>query len=94
MLSSQAIVKVSDRQVSCAVGDERILLHLEQGVYYGLEGVGAFLWEFLSQPRTLEEMIEVVVREYQVEREQCSADLQALVADLRAQGLVMVVGEP
>lgn len=94
MFSSRSIIVASDRQVGCAVGDEQVLLHLEQGVYYGLEGVGAFLWDLLRQPRTFDEMVDLVMREYQVEKDQCSADLQALLVDLRARDLVLVTEEP
>jgi sulfur transfer complex TusBCD TusB component (DsrH family) len=79
-------------QVSAEVGDEGVLLNLKDGVYYGLNAVGASVWKLIQQPRTVRALREAVVNEYDVDPEQCERDLLALLNDLAARGLIEVSG--
>ena len=72
------------------VGDEIVLLDLDNGTYFGLDPVGARIWELISQGRTLAAVCEVILDEYDVTREIIEQDLLKLVADLAAQKLVKV----
>lgn len=82
-------VQQSADVVARDVGGEAVLLHLVQGTYYGLNPAGSRIWDFLNgQPRTLDEICAMLVREYAVEEAEARADAVALLADLRANGLV------
>jgi hypothetical protein len=88
MVHPHARIRQSPRQVSCPVGDEFAILDLESGVYFGLDAVGAFVWERL--PRRIDELVDEVIAEFAVDRETAHRDLLALFADLERQGLVEV----
>jgi hypothetical protein len=75
-------------QVSAEVEGEAVILHLADGIYYGLDGVGAFLWELLRQPRTLAELRDAVTAEFAVDAATAEQDLLHLVNELTARGLV------
>ena len=47
-------VRIADGVVYKRVGDETILLDFDAGVYYGLDSVGARIWELLADARSLE----------------------------------------
>lgn len=83
------IVAVKD-QVSCDLGDEAVILHCSGGIYYGLNPVGATVWRALTKPKTLCELRELVLQEYEVSPEQCSQDLDKLLDDLARAGLVEI----
>ncbi len=83
------IVAVKD-QVSCDLGDEAVVLHCAGGIYYGLNQVGATVWRALATPRTLSELRELVLKEYEVSPERCSEDLDKLLDDLAKAGLVEI----
>jgi hypothetical protein len=74
--------------VSCELGGEAVILNLDTGVYYGLEGVGAHVWMLLQQPRSLAEVRDLIVEEFEVDPAQCEADLGPFVALLNVHGLV------
>ena len=90
MLTERSIVVAAPNQVSSALGDEAVILELTQGVYYGLNEVGARIWALLKTPRAIEEIRDQVVDEYDVEPERAMADLLALLEDLVSRGLVEV----
>jgi hypothetical protein len=85
-----AAVATTD-QLSTRLGDEVVILGLQDSAYYGLTEVGARIWDLLQTRRTLKDIVDVLVAEYDVSRERATADLSALITDLDARGLVAVI---
>ena len=79
---------VSDEQVFTTLGGEAVILGLRDGVYYGLDSVGARVWALLAQPRSVAELVTTIVAEFDVTPERCEHDLIELLNDLAARGLV------
>ncbi len=70
------------------VGDETVILDLATGTYFGLDPVGARIWELLSEGKTLAEVCDRMLDEYDVSREQLELDALRLAQELAEQGLV------
>lgn len=51
--------------------DNQVMMHLEKGKYFGLNPVGKRVWELLEQPRSLEEIVEALLKEFNVEKQRC-----------------------
>ncbi|HEX6912245.1 MAG TPA: PqqD family protein [Longimicrobium sp.] len=77
-------------QVSVEVEGEAVILSLADGVYYGLDPVGARVWQLMEQPRTVAELRDAVVAEWEVDAPTAERDLLVLLAELAARGLVEV----
>ena len=69
---------------------ELVLLDLRTGVYCSLDPVGTRIWTLTQEGRSLADIVEAVVEEYDVTPERFSADLLGFVASLREKGLVDV----
>jgi hypothetical protein len=89
-LSIHSIVTAAPEQVSCPLGDESAILNLKNTVYYGLDPVGARVWSLLQQPRSVRELRDALLEEYEVEAERCERDLLELLEKLRGEGLIQV----
>ena len=89
-LSVGSSVVAGRDQVSSDLGGEIAILHLEAGKYYGLDAVGARVWSLIQKPRTVGELRDVLVSEYEVEPDLCERDLVALLQGLADEGLVEV----
>ena len=74
--------------LSRLVGDETVLLNLESGIYFGLDGVGKSIWEAVSEGKTLAETIDVIVAEYDVSEQQAQNDVLEFAANLVERGLL------
>ena len=70
------------------VGDDIIFLHENDGVYYSLDGVGAYFWKALETPRSLVDLMALIQKEYDIEEAELRDDLNALIIDLKAKGLL------
>jgi len=77
-------------QVSRDMAGEAAILNLTSGVYYGLNPIGARIWNLIQEPKTLGEINETILREYEVNTDRCEADVRALLSQLAEQGLVEI----
>jgi Coenzyme PQQ synthesis protein D (PqqD) len=89
-LSVHSIVIATREQVSCPLGEESAILNLKNTVYYGLNRVGARVWNLLQQPRSVRELRDTLLDEYDVEAVRCESDLLALLEKMRSEGLIQV----
>ena len=87
-LALQSRVVVSDEQVHTSLGDEAVILGLGDGVYYGLDSVGARVWSLLAAPRRVSEIVDAVTVEFEVSRERCERDVLALLGELAERQLI------
>ncbi len=76
--------------VAGEVEGEAVILSLADGVYYGLDPVGARVWQMMEEPRTVAELRDAVVAEWEVDAPTAERDLLDLLAELAARGLVEV----
>jgi hypothetical protein len=89
-ISNTSTVVVSSQQVSTEAGREVVILNFEDGRYFGLDDVGARAWELIREPRTVAELRDTLVEEYEVEPDRCEADLRELLLELADAGLIEV----
>jgi hypothetical protein len=92
-IAPDTTVVVSPQQVSTTLGDEAVILGGESGQYFGLNHVGARIWELLQQPVRVASICATVCDEYDVSAEQCERDVIGLLTELHAKGLLDVRGE-
>jgi hypothetical protein len=81
-------VRVPQEVLARQVGEETVMLDLAKGAYFGLDPVGARMWQLLAEGRTLAEACDAIVAEYEASRDTIERDLLALVDDLVKQGLI------
>jgi Coenzyme PQQ synthesis protein D (PqqD) len=84
-------VVVSKEQASADLGDEAAILNLKDGVYYGLDPVGARIWMLIQTPRTVRRVRDTLLEEYDVEAERHEKDLIALLQELAKNDLIDIV---
>lgn len=83
-------IKKTEAQVSATVEGETVVLQLASGTYFSLNEVGDLVWKLLDQPRRVEELCASIVAEYEVDEEQCHADVRALLDEMKKAGLIEV----
>jgi hypothetical protein len=70
------------------MGDEIVVLDMRSSKYLTVTGAGIRLFELLADERTSEELVTVLLDEYEVEPAVVERDVAAFLADMRAAGLI------
>lgn len=70
------------------VDDGAVLLHVDRGVYYGLNEIGTRIWALISQGESAEACVAQIVSKYDVDLKTATRDYQKLTNELLSQGLV------
>ena len=93
-ITATSVVVASKDQVSSDLAGETILLSLQTAKYYGLDQVGARVWELMQEPIRVAEICGAIGREYDVDPDQCEQDVIALLRELDAQELIEITNGP
>ena len=94
MATAASRVSIPEHVIYRAVGDDAVLLNLDTGQYYGLDAVGARMWDRLSAHGQVGPALADLLAEFAVEEERLLADLSELMERLSAAGLLPVEAQP
>ena len=94
-ITEQTKVGITSDQVSSEFLDgELVILGLKEGTYYGLNQVGARVWQVIEKPVFVKDLVDKLIEEYDVPRETCTAEVLNLLQELAAQGLIDIHNDP
>ncbi len=89
-ISKDTTVVATPEQVSSDLAGESVILNLKTGMYFGLNEVGASVWNLLQQPRSVTDICTQILEEYEVESEQCERDVLTLLHELIESDLIEI----
>lgn len=92
-ISGGSVVVATREQVSCDLAGEAVILNLGSGEYFGLDPVGARVWSLIQEPRSVREVRDSLLEEYDVEPDVCERDILELLKQMAAEGLIEVKDE-
>ncbi|WP_341526360.1 lasso peptide biosynthesis PqqD family chaperone [Nostoc sp. UHCC 0302] len=83
-------VVVNKNQIFSELQGEAVILDINSGVYYGLNQVGASIWNLIQDPKTVKEIKDALLAEYEVDPQACETDILVLLEDLATKGLIEI----
>lgn len=90
-LSLNSIVKRNETNfIANPVGDEIIILNMETGDYLGLNSVGSAIWEHLKTSHSVAEIIDMLMTEFDVDKETCLKQTMQYLEQIYTLGLLQV----
>lgn len=72
------------------VEGEMVLFNVETGAYFVLDDVGSRCWQLLSEHGNVDEVVGLLMAEFDVDEQTLRSDLANLVSSLSEAGLVSV----
>jgi hypothetical protein len=69
---------------------ETVLMSIDAGAYYGLADTAQSIWEKLETPLTFSALVDKLMEEYDVSREDCETNLQQFLNEMEKEGLLRV----
>ncbi|MFA5383188.1 MAG: lasso peptide biosynthesis PqqD family chaperone [Eubacteriales bacterium] len=67
---------------------KKVMLNIDKGTYYGLDDIGSHIWDLLEVPRKIQEVVDLLLQEYDVEEKVCQHDVMLFINKLYDRGLV------
>jgi hypothetical protein len=89
-VSRDSTVQWSGQPLSTVVGNEVVLMNLDRGRCYGLGPVGTDLWNKMSQPVRVADLLDQLLHEYSVEPTVLEHDVLEVLDRYAAEGLIDV----
>jgi hypothetical protein len=77
------------RVVHETIDGEAILIHMETGFYYSLDGTGSEVWGAIVAGRTVDEIVAELRARYDASNGTIEESVSSLVAELLEEGLVV-----
>lgn len=93
MREMACIVQAASGNLAAEVQGEAVILQLTTGEYYGLNRVGARIWQLIQQPISLRSLVDSIEAEYEADRQTLETDILRVLSELQVAGLAGVVPE-
>ena len=77
--------------IQSTIGDEVVMLDMDSGFYFGMNGVGSVIWRHLSNEITLDDLVEKLMSEFKVNKQTCEADTIEFLDSLLEKNIIRVV---
>ena len=73
-------------------GEDHVLILMPGETYFTLNALGGQIWQLIQDPLSIDDICAILMDEYEVERETCRMQTQALLEDMERKRLVKRVG--
>lgn len=92
MITEQSVITSAPDLTTAYLDGEAVILDLQSGQYYGLNEVGARIFNLVQEPSSVGDVIDQIVQEYAVETDQFKQDLLAFLESMAQKKLIKVEG--
>lgn len=79
----------TDSVAAKVIDGEAIIINLETGVYYSLDGTGGEVWSLLEEHHPVDAVVASLAARYGIPEGQCAADVRNLIEQLVAEHLLV-----
>ncbi|MGB9379746.1 PqqD family protein [Candidatus Binatus sp.] len=86
-------VEINDGVTWRDLAGDVVILNVETGVYFGLDGAGGQIWRELVEHGSIEKTLEALERQFDAEPDELRRDLDEIVEQLVKKRLVQLIGE-
>jgi hypothetical protein len=86
-------VEINDGVIWRDVGGDVVILNVEAGVYFGIDGSGSQMWRELAEHGSVEKTLASLQQQLDVAPDELKRDLDDLLDKLVQKGLVQVIAE-
>jgi methyltransferase-like protein len=94
MIDRNFVVSRSPSIVTRKTGNEYVLVPVANNIadmnsVYTLNETGAFLWEMIDGRKTISDLIESLISEYEIDKETAAADVMSFIEEMK---IYLIIG--
>lgn len=87
-ISPNTIITRNKDVVFNKLDDEIIMMSAKKGDYYGLDSIGAIIWQHIENPITFEKLIFILLEEFDVTEQECLLDVTEFILSLEKNEII------
>lgn len=76
--------------LSVEMDGDLVMMSMESGNYFGVGGIGPFIWQLIETPQSFGGLVDAVCAEFEVDSETARADLRSFLDQLAENGMIGV----
>ena len=92
-INFQTFITRGTELISSPVDDEIVILSIKNEEYYYLNPIGGLIWKLIAEPISIENVISVLVEQYEVSLELCRSETMTYIEELLQLGIIQLVDE-
>jgi hypothetical protein len=89
-ISLDTVVKQLEDLDVTDLNGEKVMMNLNKGQYFALNEVGSRIWDIIDKPICVKEIIEVLLKEYDIDKESCLEDVISFIGSMRDADIVKI----
>jgi hypothetical protein len=89
-LGQNSIVTQMPDLIATDLDNNKVMMNLNSGKYYILDGIASRIWQLLETSPQISDIVDILIQEYNIEYEQCLADLLRFFTKMVQAGLVAI----
>lgn len=90
ILTKDSIIKQTGDVVASEIDGETVMMSIENGEYYGLDGIGSHIWELIRKRIKVSDLIDCLMKKYEVDFDTCEKDVMAFLNELNQDNILVV----
>ena len=90
MIKLSSIVSKSTELLASELDGELVMMDVESGKYYGLNGMGSVIWNMIDDPKSVSEICLQLEKEYDVEKETCEQEVMAFLNSMDKEKMLVI----
>lgn len=93
MLTMDTIVQRDQEIIAAEADQDLVMVSIATGSYYGVSSVARAIWEAIEHPKKISDVVDDLVKSYQVDRDVCKEQTLSFLEMLSNEGLLRVFDE-
>ena len=85
------IVRNGDNFLTTILDNEIVMMNTTNGTYIGLNEVSSKIWNYLEKEHTADEIINLLLSDYDVTRENCEQQTLICLSKMKKQNIIAVL---
>ena len=94
MLNLDSVVQRNPEIVAAGADQDLVMVSIASGLYYGVSDVAREIWEAIEHPKRISNLVDDLVKSYDVDRSKCEGETLSFLEELRNERLLQAKDEP
>lgn len=65
--------------IGSPIDDEMVMMDVDKGSYFGLNSMGSEIWNSIEEPKTIQELVDELIKEYEISEDECKTEVTKFI---------------